>query len=159
MSHDEEHDSEGQEPEQQQAESLAAALDGQSSGDDALPEEMAAVRLLKLGDTELKTDRADAVFNRVMAGLEQKRSSGSVFGWHWRGLIPLGAAAVAMVLLLLLLSGGHGPVVKMPAPGSVLLHAQGKAAAGHDMGELQENMRGYRLKMFAALGCSLSGGG
>ncbi len=141
--------------EEEQAEALARALDGESAVPGVPRDALGVAGLLRLSQAgELDEARQESVLERVMSMVPLPEGSSAPQRSPWlRWLVPAGglAAAAALVLVLVLPAGPEA--TELPRPDAALLRHQAEAASGSATAarRLHAGMQRYRRDMLARL--------
>jgi hypothetical protein len=139
--------------EMREAEALARALEGDGSSPDVPEDALQTSALLR--SHELDQVRSQAVFERVLAGTDHKKSARTSSRLRW--LIPVGGLAAVLVAWVLFMVPGivtldEAAPASLPPPDAELLQAQGKAASQPDgLAGLHARMHRYRHDMYRTL--------
>lgn len=141
--------------ERQEAEALRKVLDGETGSGPAPGDALATANLLRAvrSESSLDPERSEAILAELLQAEADKRPAVAVrpaLAWL-RWLVPAGAAAGALLLLVLWPAPMRSPppTQPLPAPDRPLLLAQARAARGGELGELAQAMRGYRERILS----------
>ncbi len=137
--------------EREEAEALRRALDGEASAKAAPRDALAAASLIQAvrAESSLDEKRSEAILAEILKAHPKPAPRPAFAMLRW--LIPAGAAAGALLLLVLWPAPMRSPppAQPLPAPDRPLLLAQARAARGGDLDELAQAMRGYRERMLS----------
>ncbi|NMB76395.1 MAG: hypothetical protein GYA21_14855 [Myxococcales bacterium] len=139
--------------EREEAAALRRALDGEASAEAAPRDALAAASLIQAvrAESSLDEKRSEAILAEILKAHPKPAPAPRPAFAMLRWLIPAGAAAGALLLLVLWPAPMRSPppARPLPAPDHPLLLAQARAARGGDLGELAQAMRGYRERMLS----------